>query len=360
MAQERCVLVTGAAGYWGFRVAKRLASEAGARVIGLDAEQPAEEIEGIDFIQADVRNPLVVKLLDTEGVEAVCHLAFRPAVRRSEAAFDLNVMGTMKVLGACAESGVGKVVLKSSTAVYGARRSNSAFLREDHPLQGSRRYGYTRDWVEVEAFCNGFRHQAPDVGLTILRFPGIIGPTADTPMTRFLGELSTLSLLGFDPMMQLIHEDDVVEALVHALSSDASGAFNVAAEDVLPLNKIRGLAGKPPLLLFHPFAYWGAGFLRGAGLGLGSLMPIELDYLRYSWVGDLTRMRRELGFEPRHTAEEALRELGEIRCTRRFRLESTALGRGEQRMRDIIEQRRRAREQQAPIETGSEEGYEDE
>jgi UDP-glucose 4-epimerase len=360
MEEQKTVLVTGAAGYWGSRVAKRLASEAGTRVIGLDAEEPAEEIEDIDFIQADVRNPLVAKLIETEGVEAVCHLAFRPDVRRSEGAFDLNVMGTMKVLGACAEAGVGKVVLKSSTAVYGARRSNSAFLREDRPLQGSRRYGYTRDWVEVEAFCNGFRHQAPDVELTILRFPGIIGPTADTPMTRFLGELSTPSLLGFDPMMQLIHEDDVVEALVHALGSDASGAFNVAAEDVLPLNKIRGLAGKPPLLVLHPFAYWGAGFLRGAGLGLGSFMPIELDYLRYSWVGDLTRMQQELGFAPRHTAEEALREFAEIQRTRRFRLESTALGRGEQRMRDIIEQRRRAREQQASIETGSEEGYEDE
>jgi len=354
MEEAKVVLVTGAAGYWGHRIAKRLVSEVGTRVIGLDAEQPAEDIEGIDFIQADVRNPLVATLIETEGVEAVCHLAFRPAVRRSEAAFDLNVMGTMKVLGACAEAGVDKVVLKSSTAVYGARRSNSAFLREDHPLQGSRRYGYTRDWVEVEAFCNGFRYQAPDVGLTILRFPGIIGPTADTPMTRFLGELSTPSLLGFDPMMQLIHEDDVVEALVHALGSDATGAFNVAAEDVLPLNRVRGLAGKPPLLVFHPLAYWGAGFLRGAGL-----LPIEPDYLRYSWVGDLTRMRQELGFEPRHTAEETLREFAEIRRTRRFRLESTALGRGEQRMRDIIEQRRRAREQQAPVGTGGEEASED-
>ena len=359
MDEQKTVLVTGVAGYWGQRVARRLAPEAGYRVIGIDLEPPQEEVEGLDFIQADVRNPLVIKLIETEGVDAVCHLAFHPAVRRSEAAFDLNVMGTMKVLGACADAGVGKVVLKSSMAVYGARRTNAAFLREDHALEGSRRYGYTRDWLEIEAFCNGFRSQAPHVGLTLLRFSSIIGPTADTPMTRFLGDLATPSLLGFDPMMQLIHEEDVVEALAHALMSDITGTFNVAAVDVLPLNKVRGLAGKLPLLVLHPFAYWGEGFLRGAGLGLGRFLPIEPDYLRYPWVGDLTRMREELGFEPSYTAEEALREFAETERTRSFRLDSGAVGRTEQRMRDILEQRRRAREREA-TRTGAEEGSDDE
>ena len=83
---------------------------------------------------------------------AVCQLAFMPSTRPIEAAFDQNVMGTAKLLAACGEAGVRKVVLKSSTAVYGARRGNPAFLKEDWPLRGSRRYGYTRDMLEIEAF----------------------------------------------------------------------------------------------------------------------------------------------------------------------------------------------------------------
>ncbi len=355
MSESNVILVTGAAGYWGQRVAERLLAEGRYHVIGLDAEAPVKDIRGLDFIQTDVRNPLLVELLRSEGVDTVCHLAFVHSTRRSESAFDANVMGTSKTLGACAEAGVRKVVLKSSMAVYGARPTNSAFLTEDHPLRGSRRYGYTRDLVEIETFCNGFCRQAPEMLLSVLRFSSIIGPAADTPMTRFLKNPWTPSLMGFDPMMQIIHEDDVVEALAHAVLHDTPGTFNVAAEDVLPLSKIRGLAGKRPLAVFHLFAYWGMG-LRGGG----SMMPIEPDYLRYPWVGDLARMRDTLCFEPLYTADEALREIaGRIRLER-YRPGSADVTRAEERLHDIIEHRRRARERSAQQTPGSETGAGDE
>jgi UDP-glucose 4-epimerase len=191
-------------------------------------------------------------------------------------------------------------------AVYGARATNSAFLREDHGLRGSRRYGYIRDMVEVESFCSDFRRREPGVLLTILRFPSIVGPTVSTRMTRFLTEPWAPSLLGFDPMMQIIHEEDVVSALVHAVLHDQSGAYNVAAEGVLPLSKIRGLVGKSLLPVFHKFVYWGVALPGGTSRFLVRCLPIEPDYIRYPWVGDLARMREELAFEPSYTAEEAL------------------------------------------------------
>lgn len=106
MAEQRIVLVTGVAGIWGSRVAQRLLGEPALHVIGLDAEAPEEEIDGLDFIRADMRNPLLADLLRSEGVDTVCHLAFQEKLRPSEAAFDYNVMGTMKVIGVAAESGV--------------------------------------------------------------------------------------------------------------------------------------------------------------------------------------------------------------------------------------------------------------
>jgi len=344
MAKEKVVLVTGVNGYWGARIAGRLVVEPGFHVIGLDANPLKEEIEGLDFIQADIRNPLLVDLFKLERVDTVCHLNFIETARPSETAFDINVMGTMKVFGACIEAGIRKVVIRSSTAVYGARPDNPAFLVEDHPLRGSRHYGYTKDMVEIEAFCNGLRRQAPQIALTVLRFPSIIGSTVDTPMTRFLKELWTPTLLGFDPMMQVIHEEDVLEALVYAVVNDVPGVFNVAAEGVLPLWRLMALAGKFSIPWFHPLAYWGVGFLGDSGLRLTRYVPIELDYIRYSWVGDLTKMHEELGFTPRYTADEALREFAGLQRMRRYMPESAVLAYDEERLRDTIDRRRRLKD----------------
>jgi len=308
--QRRIVLVTGASGILGRRVAARLVTYSPYHVIGLDEQRPTEAVVGLEFVQASVRDPMVADLMKARGVDTVCHLAFLELEQPQESAFEANVMGTSRLLCACFDTGVRKVVVKSSMDVYGACATNPAFLGEDHPLQGNRRYGYVRDMVEIETLCSGFRQHVPGLMMSILRFPSIIGPTVDTPMTRLLSETWMPTLLGFDPMMQLIHEEDVVGALVHAVLNDVPGVFNVAAKDVLPLNKIRALAGKRPVSLLHPLAYW-ALRLSGAGSRLTRRLPIDPDYLRFTCVGDLARMSRELGFEPRHSAEAAVREFAE-------------------------------------------------
>src|SRR5512136_1400151 len=160
MAEQRIVLVDGVASYWGGCVAERLLAEPDLHVIGLDTNPP-QQGSGLDFIQADMRNPLLVELLKAERVDTYVHLAFLESERPSEQAFDFNVMGTMKVLSACAEAGVKRVVLKSSTLVYGALPGNSAFLREEHPLNAKRNFGTLRDLVEIENFCGTFRSQSP-------------------------------------------------------------------------------------------------------------------------------------------------------------------------------------------------------
>jgi UDP-glucose 4-epimerase len=323
-------------------VAARLLSEKSGRIIGLDVVPPPESIPGLDFIQADVRNPLLIDLLKAEGVNAVCHLAFSEAVWPSQATFDLNVMGTMHLLGACAEAGVRKVVLRSSTAVYGARPGNPAFLTEDHALRGSQQLGFIRDLIEIEKYFSGFSRRRPEMVLTSLRFASVVGPTAVTPMTRFLRDTWAPTLLGFDPLVQLVHEDDAVRALVHAVHHDVLGAVNVAARDALPLNKVRALAGKPPVSLPHPLAYWGARLVGSRGLPVNRYLPIDPDYLRYPWVADLTRMRDDLGFEPQYTAVEALLQFAERNCTRESQPEPADLARSEERLREVLEARRRA------------------
>jgi UDP-glucose 4-epimerase len=360
VTDKRVILVTGVAGYWGRRVAQRLSGETDLTILGVDREPPAQEIPAVDFLEADVRNPLLLDLLRAEGVDTVCHLAFVETMQPDDSTFDLNVMGTTRLLDACADAGVRKVVLKSSTAVYGARPSNPAFMTEDHALRGSQSYGTVRDLIEIEKFCTGFRWQSPGLVLTILRFASIVGPTVDTPMTRFLKNPWAPSLLGFDPRMQIIHEDDVVEALAHAVLNDVPGVFNVAAREVLPLNKMKGLVGKLPVSVFHPFAYWGMRLKDRAGAAFAPALTIEPDYLRYPWVADLGRMQGELGFAPSHTAEETLSQVREqCRATPGVPPPAGVAGE-EEKLREVIEQRRRVREQQATTTPGVAGGGQDE
>jgi UDP-glucose 4-epimerase len=292
-----------------------------------------------------VRNPLLVELLRSEGVNTVCHLVFVDSRRPLESAFDVNVMGSMKLLGACAEAGVRKVILKSSTMVYGAHPVNPAFLTEGHPIQGSRSFGYTRDLLEIEAFCNGFQRQVPGLVLTILRFANIVGPQADTPMTRFLQEPLAPMLLGFDPPMQVIHEQDVIEALQFAVVNDLPGVINVAAEGVFPLRKLMALAGKIPLPVIHPCVYWGAELLGKSGLRSARFAPFDPDYLRYPWVADLSRMRQNLKIDFQYTGEEALHEFARRQRSRFYTPESGTSRYDEERLRHTILRRQRKRQQ---------------
>jgi UDP-glucose 4-epimerase len=337
---KRSIVITGVSSTWGGRLAKRLAGDADTHVIGIDLNPPGDELKQIDFIQADVRNPLLAELFDAEGVDTVCHLAFSATRRHTERAFDSNVLGTMKLLGACAEARVRRVVLKSSTEVYGACSDNPALITEDAPLRAHSRYARIRYLLEIEGFCNNFQRQQPEVALTILRFANIVGPTAESPMIDLLSRPVAVTLLGFDPLMQLIHEDDVVEALVCAVSADLPGTFNVAAEGVLPLARILRLTGRRPLPVAHPLGYFVHRISGQGRLNLLKYPPFEPDYLRFPWVGDLDQMRTVMNFTPRYTAEEALIHLVEQRRLRSYLSPREVWQQTEDRLRDVIEARR--------------------
>ena len=301
MTTEKVVLITGAAGQWGTRLAKRLVVEDGLGVVALDDQPPSPGLAGLDYLQADFQDPLIGDLLATEAVHTVCHLAFRPSVARSEDAYAHNVQGTARFLAACLAAGVRHVVLMSSTAVYGAHADNPVLLQESHPLRGSRRQGTNRDRLEIEAFVNGFYRQHPEMLVTVLRLANIVGPTADTPMTRYLRSPAGLTLMGFNPLLQLIHEQDVAAALAQAVLAEKGGIYNVAAEPALPLKRLLALAGTLPVPVFHPLAY--------LNNSIQEQMVFEPDSLRYRWIADTEKMQTELGFFPEKSAEEAVQAL---------------------------------------------------
>jgi len=314
------LLITGVSSYWGQRVAAELAqqSETGLRLLGLDRKPPQNNISSLDFIRGNLSDPLMVDLLTAENVETVLYLD--------------EPVSSFQFLQMCAEAGVHRVILKSSTTVYGAHPGNSLYLAETHALD-PKPHGSLRPLIELETFANGLTAQFPGLSLTVLRYAHILGPTAETPLARFLLEDRAPTLLGFNPLLQLIHEDDVIAALVHASLNDLPGVYNIAAEDAFPLNKILALAGKLPLPIAHPLA---------ASLPT-RLTPFPLEYLRYPCLASLDRMNNDFGLTPVHIAEEIVAEFAnEVRRTRYM---PDALEEITNPIRDLVQSLRRTNEE---------------
>lgn len=314
------VVITGVSGYWGRRVAQRLLAMPDVRVLGVDCRPPAEPLDGLDFIKADIRNPLLVELLRAEQVDTLLHLAWRERLWRREEDFDSNVLGAMQLLGACVDAGVRQVVWRSTTAVYGASAENALYMPESTPLAARSAYAYVRDALEVERFIAGFAVDYPDTRFAVLRFANVIGLDADTPLTRLLRQPLWPDLLGFDPLLQVIDADDAIAALAHAALHPLHGPINLAAPGIVSLCQLAGRLGRPALPILHWLVYWGwplVGSLPG-GRDLLAWFPLEPDYLRYPWIADTARMQAEPGLAPQWNATEAVQRYIEGLRMRRY------------------------------------------
>lgn len=178
---------------------------------------------------------------------------------------------------------------------------------EDMAPKRPPRTGFAKDSVEVEGYVRGFARRRPDVSVTILRVANVVGPTAVTPMTQYFRLPVIPTVLGFDPRMQLLHEDDLVAVLRLAAMDGAEGTFNVAGDGVLVLSQAMRRLGRPSLPV-PGFAASSAGSLVRR-TGLADFSPEQVAFLTHGRGVDTTRMRDLLGFTPAHTTESALADL---------------------------------------------------
>jgi len=311
----RVVLVTGAGQGLGARLSARLAASPGIeRVIGLDAGLPpaGRGYGGAEFLRADIRHPVLGRVVADAEVDTVVHLGVVPAAgspAARTAAKEVNVVGTMQLLAACQKApSVRRLVLRSTAAVYGRSPRNPAVFAEDTEPRSAPRSGYARDAVEVEGYVRGFARRRPDVAVTVLRFAAVIGPEADTPLARYFAAPVVPTMLGFDPRVQLLHSDDALDALTAAVTGDQPGSavINVAGQGVLALSQAVRRAGRVPVPV--PTTT-GAGTLgwavRRLGAGRG---PEQLGDVEFDCVLDTTRLRSELRFTPRYTTRAAFED----------------------------------------------------
>jgi UDP-glucose 4-epimerase len=308
----KIILVTGVSRFLGCHLASRLATDPSIeRVLGVDTEPPPRELlrrmGRAAFVRADIRNPLIAKVIKGAGVDTVVHASLSATPGRSggrSSMMEMNVIGTMQLLAACQQAeSVRKLVVKSTTAVYGASARDPALFTEELAPKSLPSSGYAKDAVETEGYVRGFARRRPDVTVTALRFTNFIGPRIDTVMTRYFSLPVVPTVLGYDARVQLLHEQDALAVLERAVREDLPGVFNAGGEEVLLLSQAIRRAGRVALPM--PAVAVGAASRLFRGAGLVDFSPEQMRFLNFGRVVDTTRLRTEFGFTPRWTTVRA-------------------------------------------------------
>ncbi|MFL6127621.1 MAG: NAD-dependent epimerase/dehydratase family protein [Mycobacteriales bacterium] len=315
--------MTGVSRQLGGRLAGLLAADpAIERVVGVDTVPPPREIAATlgrtEFVRADIRNPLIAKVIGSAVVDTVVHLSITalPGGAGGRASMkEMNVIGTMQLLAACQKSAsVRRLVVKSTTAVYGSSSRDPALFTEGTEPKALPRSGYAKDAVEVEGYVRGFSRRRPDVAVSILRFTNFIGPRVDSPLVRYLRLPVVPTVLGFDPRVQLLHADDALEVLRMATLAPLparSGTLNVGGDGVLLLSQLIRRAGRVPVPVPAPAVQLVARAVRRSGLV--DFSPEQVRFLEFGRVVDTSRLREEFGYVPRYSTAAAFDDFLRVR-----------------------------------------------
>ncbi|PZS37175.1 MAG: NAD-dependent dehydratase [Pseudonocardiales bacterium] len=310
------VLVTGVSRFVGGQLAARLAADPEiGRVLAVDTVPPGPEslrrMGRAEFVRADLRNPLIAKVISAAKVDTVVHAStsanpgesggYRSGRSTSK---ETNVIGTMQLLAACQKSAtVARLIVKSTSAVYGTGPLDQAVFTEDDEPHAIPASGYAKDAVEIEGYIRGFARRRDDVDVTVLRFANIIGPRVNTVLSRYFSLPVVPTVWGYDGRLQLLHEQDALAVLERATRAGLPGVFNVGGDGILLMSQAIRRLGRIPVPIPRP-AVDAVGRLLHS-VALVDYAPEQTRFFNFGRVLDTTRLRTEFGFLPRWTTAQA-------------------------------------------------------
>jgi UDP-glucose 4-epimerase len=304
------VAVTGVAGFLGSSLIGSLEEDDRiARLVAIDVNPAPTAADKTRSYPVDLTQPAaearVAEILAAERVDTLVHLAFLASPTHATAwAHELESVGTMHVAVAAGHAQVRKFVLWSLTWLYGARPTNPNFLTEKHPLRAPLGEPFFADKIDAEDQARKLAQRSPGTAVTILRTAPILGPTVHNSLTRYFARKLVPTMMGFDPLVQFLHEADAIAALHLSVARDAPGTFNIVADGVLPLSTVIKLAGRVSVPVPHPVAETVAGL--GWVAQLVEAPPSFLRYLRFLCIADGRKARDVMGFRPAYSTRDAV------------------------------------------------------
>jgi UDP-glucose 4-epimerase len=307
----RRVLITGVGSYFGTLLAARLERDPEFEaIVGVDVRRPRKALDRTAVVEADIRDPAIGQVIAGARADTVVHNSIvrqpRPGMS-VRTMHDINVVGSLQLLSACERSpSIGAIVIRGSAGIYGAEPHAPQFFDEEMTHLFPLRSRFQRDVAEIEQYFENYSHRHPQVVCTMLRYQPAIGRSMVTQITRYLSQPVCPTHLGFDPRIQLVHEEDALDALVAAVRRPVRGAVNVAGRGTIGLARMIRTAGKPLLPIASPLFAPLTGAARR--LGLDAYSEDFRRLLRYGRGVDVGRLERELGHRPRYSTVESVEE----------------------------------------------------
>lgn len=302
------VIITGICGRLGRDLSRVLHRK--RKVIGVDRRAFIDAPGDVEHHQIDIRSSRAREIF-RHGVAAVVHLGVMHDPHESSVEHhEFNIVGLQRVLEYVETYKIPKLLLLSSANVYGPRPDNPQLIREDAPLLGAGPFSDIRDLVELDMLVNSFFWRNPGTDTVILRPAHILGTVKNAP-GNYLRLDVVPTLLGFDPMIQVVHQRDVLRAIDLALAPGVRGIFNIGGPEPMALSKAIAVLQRRIVAVPHSLAK--AAVKNLFRFKLTSFPAPELDFIRYVCMVDDTKARSELGYAPEHGVEATLRAVDEER-----------------------------------------------
>ena len=304
--------ITGGSGYIGSRLTEILAAREGTeRIVNVDVRPPTLPRGKTEFVRGDVRDFGAMRaLLERERPDALVHLAFLLNPIHDEARmYDIDVNGTEAVLRAASEAGTEQVLVTSSATAYGAFPDNPVPMTEEWPVRGAPDFSYARHKTEADRLCQLWAAEHQERTMTIVRPCIVFGPNVDNYISRSWTNSSFMPIIdGVDEDFQLIHEDDVVSALIGLLDAKAGGAFNLAGDGTITWGESAELVGLKTRKISMKMLKRLYGVAWALHAPKVESPPGNADFIRYSWVVSNAKLKGEIGWKPSKNTREVFVE----------------------------------------------------
>jgi UDP-glucose 4-epimerase len=322
--EKKTIAVTGISGYFGRALLPLLEADEGiGAILGFDRVPPEAIAPGskLVFHQMDIRqciegDSVFESLL--KGCETLVHMAFQvmrlpPEKNGGGQPYatgtgidEINIKAMRAVCEAAARQGVKKLVVTSSVVAYGLHADNPIPLTEESPLRPNYDLYYGMAKAGNESFLDDLSQKHPEMIITRLRPCTVVGPKADPGMMASLITSPSILVQGFNPPIQLLHEEDVADALHLALQKDLPGSYNVVSDDPCTLTDLVARRGGKTVSLPYFLVKSIMALLWRRGLSL--FAPEWIDLSRFSIVASNARLK-SAGWKPRYTTAEAFEAL---------------------------------------------------
>ncbi len=300
------VLLTGISGLAGRLVARRLLAK-DHTVLGIDKRSWPDAPEGIQMHRVDIRKRGAEEVFRHEKPDAVIHMATVTHLnQRSQDRYKINLQGTRAVFEHAHTYGIKKVVFIGRHTFYGASADSPLYPTEDAPPQSENSFPELSDLVAADLYAGSALWRHPEIDTCILRICYTLGPAVHGTLAGYLKGKHVPTPLGFDPLFQFIHEEDMARAIVLGLEKKLRGVFNVAGPPPVPLSILIREAGRTkipvPEVMFR---------LAMGRAGLPHLPPGAVAHLKFPIVTNADAFRKATGFEHKYSDSETIRQFRE-------------------------------------------------